>query len=276
MNETCNRAFTLVELLVVIAVVAILASLLLPTLSKAKASAHASVCKSNLRQYSFAARLYLDDHPDEGFVGNSLPWIVALEAYTGTTFRRIPNGISGNQGTNGVRSCPAFLRLGSRKSYPSQVGSYSWNQISITEIERLQIRVAPGISPINVFQDRGVVSPSQLISLGDSLIQIIPLPGALPIESVIDGANLNPMSEPAMALWPELGLMPPKPVVDGAKWLQLSRRRHGGQFNIVFCDGHVEARKARALFDVREDAVLRSWHRDDLPHREIVSQLFSN
>ena len=53
-------------------------------------------------------------------------------------------------------------------------------------------------------------------------------------------------------------------------------RLRRGQFNIVFCDGHVEARKARALFDVREDAVLRSWHRDDLPHREIVSQLFSN
>jgi len=59
-----KRAFTLVELLTVIAIIAILAALLLPVLSHAKATARRSVCANNVHQINLALLLYVDDHAD--------------------------------------------------------------------------------------------------------------------------------------------------------------------------------------------------------------------
>jgi len=57
-----RRAFTLVELLVVIATIAILAALLLPALGRAKESARRTECASHLRQILVAALMYADEN----------------------------------------------------------------------------------------------------------------------------------------------------------------------------------------------------------------------
>ena len=56
------RAFTLVELLVVISVIAVLMGILMPVLSKARAAGQNAKCKGNLKGYALAVSMYTTDN----------------------------------------------------------------------------------------------------------------------------------------------------------------------------------------------------------------------
>jgi prepilin-type N-terminal cleavage/methylation domain-containing protein len=56
------RIFTLIELLIVIAIIGILASLLLPVLKKAKETSQRILCGSNLKQLGAVATFYINDY----------------------------------------------------------------------------------------------------------------------------------------------------------------------------------------------------------------------
>jgi prepilin-type N-terminal cleavage/methylation domain-containing protein/prepilin-type processing-associated H-X9-DG protein len=57
-----RRGFTLIELLVVIAIIAILAAILFPVFNRARESARATTCRSDLKQLATAVGMYREDH----------------------------------------------------------------------------------------------------------------------------------------------------------------------------------------------------------------------
>src|SRR5206468_9387854 len=66
---TRRKAFTLVELLVVIGIIAVLIAVLLPTLNKAREAAQRTSCLSNIRQLGTLFRLYGNQYRDACPVG---------------------------------------------------------------------------------------------------------------------------------------------------------------------------------------------------------------
>ena len=102
-----KRAFTLIELLIVIAIIAILAAILLPVLMAAKSRAQRTVCINNLHQINSALHLYLDDN--NGSPGNTNTAHLPFVNWTG--YRQLVNPYAGIKGASSpqdqVFACPA-------------------------------------------------------------------------------------------------------------------------------------------------------------------------
>lgn len=62
MNNDGRKGFTLIEILVVVAILALLAAILLPVFAQSRAKSQATTCISNLSQLGKAERMYLSDY----------------------------------------------------------------------------------------------------------------------------------------------------------------------------------------------------------------------
>ncbi len=107
------HGFTLVELLVVVAIIALLLAILLPALGKARDLAKSVVCTNNLKQFGLASSMYVNE-----FDGWHVPVTITLPGqssnrllwYANPAFREAVGDKGGPYNYNPKMLCPAATR----------------------------------------------------------------------------------------------------------------------------------------------------------------------
>jgi prepilin-type N-terminal cleavage/methylation domain-containing protein/prepilin-type processing-associated H-X9-DG protein len=131
MSTIRPRAFTLVELLVVIAIIALLIGVLLPALSSARSQAKSLACLSNVRQIATAAQMYANDY--RVYIGYPPDRKAALFPY-------LKQGTSNTDfNPRQVWNCPADEQLEQQASYGFNI---TLNWIKIVRVRRWSETVA--------------------------------------------------------------------------------------------------------------------------------------
>src|SRR5690554_6061596 len=80
------RGFTLIEVLVVVAIIALLVAVLLPSLARARSSTRVAVCLSNLHQFGIALQMYESENRGyipRGGTHTSQHWVMLVARQIG-------------------------------------------------------------------------------------------------------------------------------------------------------------------------------------------------
>ncbi|HBG26891.1 MAG TPA: hypothetical protein DDX75_07320 [Phycisphaerales bacterium] len=102
MKNQLKHAFTLVELLVVISIIAILLAILTPALNKARESARTVICSTNVRQLGLGYSMY---EMDNGFMPEFVDGVVGGITWAGSLRKYY-------QDLDGIRLCPTASKVG--------------------------------------------------------------------------------------------------------------------------------------------------------------------
>ncbi len=229
--------FTLVELLVVIATIAILAGLLLPVLSKAKGKARGVFCLNNTRQLGLAWIMYADEHDGRlpynlggnetrsfaphsnlNWVNNIMDWDVVANSDNTNIVTISQASLGPYTKAVSVYRCPGDFVLSEDQKHAGWAGrirSYSMNAM-MGDAGELSASGANLNNPdyVQFFRISSIPTPAQFFVFLDEHP-----------DSINDGYFLNK--------------------ADSSKWIDLPASYHDGAAAFSFADGHSEIHRWR-------------------------------
>ncbi len=219
-RDSAWPAFTLVELLIVIAILGILAALLLPVLARSEAKAQATTCSNNLKQLCLAWAYYADENADR-LVNNH--GVIQTLAQRQTWANNVESWDASDDNTNLVYLTQSKLGPFANHSYRiykcpadrlpapngDRIRSISMNG-QVGDPGELTNRFNPRY--VQFFKNADIQTPSAIFVLLDEHA-----------DTLNDGFFIN--------------------VLDEVAWGNLPASYHNGAGNFVFADGHLESRR---------------------------------
>lgn len=267
-----RNAFTLVELLVVMAILALLLGILLPALSAALEAGRTSKCASNLRQFGIAMKLYLKDNdgvfPPHRLAKNAdgtspvvsvgtgkkiRPRVAAmLAAYMEGAFDNPSETDDRQTYDSPVMGCPSVPQWVDERNY-----AYGYNY---QFLGNARTRVSDASAFVNFPVGEGAVTkPSRTIMMADCMgsaagwarseraayQQKVNNPKAL-------GNHGYALDPPYLDSRPGNSIVTADPEVNGSR--SALDPRHNGKSNVLFVDGHIDLLTLeKAGYDVASD-----------------------
>ncbi len=227
-----RRGFSLLELLVVLAIVLVLSSLGLSHLSTAKKTSRTVVCRGLLSQIGKAIRMYVDDnrfYPPLVDYNTNMCYDLLYPYYPICW-------------TNPAWNCPDYNArdgiLSRERVVKGSVGvSYAYNYVGIASLPaHPELRLGLGFRPNDCQSGEGVLVPGEMYAVADA--RCVSTNGLL--AGII---KMHPWFDPAQ--------IPPY---------------HPQGYNVLFCDGHVNGVKWSDFVNPLKTA--SNWNCDNQPHPE--------
>lgn len=245
-----RSAFTLIELLIVIAVIAILASLLLPALSRSKSAGLTAKCKNNQRQILMAMRMYSDEYG--GFPYST--YIPGTHAKGATYwFDAIAPYLANTKWGDGALQCTTYKGKvyeggGTPAGFQPAFGGYAYNGLGgpgegliglarrgLGDFASTHVSTY-AVAPL--IKEADVKAPSEMFAIGDSVLRPVSFLRAMAGDWIYAGT-----------------MVPETNIVEWA--------RHPRGLNMACVDGHVEMQSPGKLFSGAAPYRHR-WNRDNL------------